>query len=331
MTGLLADVPRVPLGHLPTPFERLDRLSEALGGPEIWIKRDDCTGFATGGNKTRKLEFLLADALANGCDTLVTVGKLQSNHARQTAAAAANAGLRCVLLLERLDANDTEVYASNGNALLNRLLGAETVVLDSGSLSPELADQHLDRLRSEGSTPAYIPVGGSDGVGSLGYVACAVELTEQAAVAGVDVDHVVMATGSGGTQAGLVVGFGQLTGDVPVLGFSVSSDTAEQVDKVAVVADLCAARLGVDPPDRSRILVDDGALGPGYGRPDGSTIEAIELFARAEGIILDPVYTGKAAAGLVAGCRSGRFASGERVVFLHTGGQAGAFAYDGAL
>ncbi len=330
-SSILSGIRRIKLGHTPTPLERLDRLTRELGGPEIWIKRDDCTGLATGGNKTRKLEFLVADALASGCDTLVTVGKLQSNHARQTAAAAAKVGMSCVLLLERLAVNDTDLYARNGNALLNRLLGAEIVELAPGERTPAFTDAYLAELRADGSQPYFVPVGGSDAVGSIGYAACGIELDTQLIDLGLDAQHVILATGSGGTQAGMVIGLAAAQRSMSTLGFSVSDRAGVQAEKVIGVIGECSVRLGIPAPDPSLVLVEDDTLGPGYGQPDGQTIEAIELFARTEGIILDPVYTGKAAAGLIAGCRSGRFGANERVIFLHTGGQAGAFAYEGTL
>lgn len=327
----LAGIPRISLGHLPTPLERLDRLTAALGGPEIWIKRDDCTGLATGGNKTRKLEYLVADAQAKGCDTLVTVGKLQSNHARQTAAAAAKVGMSCLLLLEKLAANSSDDYRSNGNPLLNRLLGATTETFAPGRRTPEILEERLRSLSENGHTPYFIPVGGSNAVGSLGYMACAVEFRDQAAELGVDFQHLILATGSGGTHAGMLVGLEAVGLELPVLGYSVSDVAPIQIAKVAEVARMCADLVGDVVVPEDKIAIDDGFVGPGYGQPDERTVEAIELFARTEGIVLDPVYTGKAAAGLIDQCRSGRVGTGERVLFLHTGGQAGTFAYQAVL
>ena len=323
----LDGIPHVPLSHQPTPLERLDRLTAELNGPEIWIKRDDCTGLATGGNKTRKLEYLLADAQAQGSDTLVTVGKLQSNHARQTAAAAAKIGMSCVLLLEELAANSGEGYASNGNALLNRLLGATTETFAPAELTPDTLEKRLDVLRNDGHNPYFIPVGGSNAIGSLGYVACAAEISDQADQLSTEFQRVILATGSGGTQAGMLVGLQAIGLELSVRGFSVSSDAQTQTSKVAEISRLCSEHLGHVVIAETSIDVDDGYVGPGYGQPDERTREAIRLFARTEAIILDPVYTGKAAAGLIDHCRNGRIGNDERVVFLHTGGQSGAFAY----
>lgn len=327
----LHGMPRVRLGHLPTPLERLDRLTATLGGPEIWIKRDDCTGLATGGNKTRKLEYLVADARAKGCDTLVTVGKIQSNHARQTAAAAATVGMSCLLLLEELSTNSSDDYANNGNALLNRMLGATTEVFASGERTPEIVEARLNELEVSGHQPYFIPVGGSNAVGSLGYATCAIELRDQAAELTTEFEHLVLATGSGGTHAGTLVGLEAIGLQLPVLGFSVSDDAKTQTTKVAEVAGMCGDLMGGVVVPEEKIVIDDAFIGPGYGQPDERTFEAIELFARTEGILLDPVYTGKAAAGLIDRCRAGGIGSGERVLFLHTGGQAGAFAYQALL
>lgn len=331
IVGILENVPRVRLGHFPTPLERLDRLSEALDGPEIWIKRDDCTGLATGGNKTRKLEFIVADAHSQGCDTLVTLGKIQSNHARQTAAAAAKAGMSCVLLLEQLAANRSETYNGNGNVLLDRILGAEVTVVAPGERTPAFAESQMAALSTAGRTPYLVPVGGSDAIGATGYVSCALELNDQLATLGLEADALVMATASGGTQAGLVVGLHAVGRDTDVVGYSVSRSAADQHAKVIEVINECSTHLRLEVPPDQLVGVEDHTLGPGYGQPERQTIEAIQLFARTEGIILDPVYTGKAAAGLIAGCRDGRFSDGKRVVFLHTGGQASAFGYENVL
>jgi len=322
---------RRALGHLPTPLERLDRLTEALGGPEIWIKRDDCTGLASGGNKTRKLEFLVAAALEQGCDTLVTVGKLQSNHARQTAAAAAKVGLSCVLLLEQLTHDSPDEYVGSGNALLNDLLGATTEVFGPDARTPDVIEQRLDAIRRSGGSPYFIPSGGSNGVGALGYVAAAAEVAEQAAAANVEFDRVVLATGSGGTQAGLLVGMECLGETASVVGVSVSGDRVTLSEKVAAVAADCSRLLGAAPVAAGRVMIDDDYVGPGYGVPDRRTFEAIDLVASTEGVVLDPVYTGKAAAGLVDAVRTHQVGSDERVLLVHTGGQAANFAYRAAF
>ncbi len=328
LNASIAAIPRRRFAHLPTPLEPLERLSEALGGPEIWIKRDDCTGLATGGNKARKLEFLVADAARQGCDTLVTLGRIQSNHARQTAAAAAVMGMRCVLILEELLANDTETYRTNGNTVLNSVLGADVRIVGPGGRTPAFIDEVLNELTESGATPYLVPVGGSDELGATGYVNAAFELDDQLIANDIHADALVMATASGGTQAGLVVGLGATGRATTVVGFSAAEGAAKQCTKVIDIADRCSASLGWPTIDPTAVIVHDNTLGAGYGQPDDRTIEAIRLFASTEGVVLDPVYTGKAAAGLVDGCRTGRFEAGTRLVFLHTGGQASMFGYE---
>ncbi|MEP9367932.1 D-cysteine desulfhydrase [Xanthobacter sp. VNH20] len=324
----LACHPRLRLAHLPTPLERLDRLTEALGGPEIWIKRDDCTGLATGGNKARKLEYIMAEACAAGADTVVTAGAVQSNHARQTAAAAARLGLSCHLLLEAAAFRSDAAYADNGNVLLDRLHGASLELRPHGAdMARELA-ACAERLRAEGRRVHLIPIGGSDATGALGYVSCAVELAAQAGAARIAFDHIVTATGSAGTQAGLLVGLRAAEVGTRVLGFSVKAGQAEQEQKVHALAADTAARIGRPAlVPRADVAVDAAQVGHGYGIPTLKAIAAIRMFAALEGVLLDPVYTGKAAAGLIDHVRKGRFGKGEAVCFLHTGGSAALFGY----
>ncbi|MCO5091304.1 D-cysteine desulfhydrase [Bosea sp. (in: a-proteobacteria)] len=325
----LARFPRVRLAHLPTPLERLDRLSRELGGPEIWIKRDDCTGLSTGGNKTRKLEFLMAEALAAGADTVMTQGATQSNHARQTAAAAAKLGLSCHILLEDRTGSNDPNYNNNGNVLLDHLHGASTEKRPSGLDMNAEMEQVAETFRSQGRKVYTIPGGGSNPTGALGYVNCAMELIGQANDIGLVIDTLVTATGSAGTQAGLIVGLQAINAGVPLLGIGVRAPKAKQEENVFALAERTAAKLGCPGVvQRKDVVADTGYVGKGYGIPGADTLEAIRMFAEIEGILLDPVYSGKGAAGLIDYIRKGRFKKGERIVFLHTGGSVGLFGYD---
>jgi L-cysteate sulfo-lyase len=324
----LSRFPRVRLAHLPTPLEPLDALSEHLKGPRIWIKRDDCTGLSSGGNKTRKLEFLLGDARAKNADTIITQGATQSNHVRQTAAACAKLGLKCHVLLENRTGMTEDVYLSGGNVLLDRLHGAVIYARPAGAdMNAEMATL-AERLRAEGGSPYIIPGGGSNAVGALGYAGAALEIVSQANDLGLRIDWLVHATGSTGTQAGVVAGLAALNSGVPVLGVSVRADRRTQEENVHSLAVETARLLGApDVVRREQVRVEDGYVGPGYGVPAASTIEAVRLLARLEGILLDPVYTGKGMAGLIGLIRDGVFQAGSQVVFIHTGGSVGLFAY----
>jgi L-cysteate sulfo-lyase len=328
----LGRFPRVRLGHLPTPLEPMTRLSAHLGGPKLWIKRDDCTGLATGGNKTRKLEYLVADALAQGADTLITLGALQSNHARQTAAAAAKLGLKCVLVLEERVTQPTDAYRHNGNLLLDRLLGATVKLVPRDSSMTGAVEIAADDVRRAGGKPYVVPGGGSNAVGALGYVGCALEILEQAGELGMHVSHVVHATGSSGTQAGLIAGFDGVKSDVRVLGITVGRPRDNQERNVGRLLDETWAHLGLKgAAPRDNIAADDSYFGEAYGIPTKAMKEAVALLAETEGVLLDPVYSGKAMSGLIDLVRQGRFARDENVVFVHTGGQAGLFAYQPAF
>lgn len=328
----LARFPRIFLAHLPTPLERLDRLSAALDGPEIWIKRDDCTGLSTGGNKTRKLEFLMAEALAQGADMVMTQGATQSNHARQTAAFAAKLGLACHILLEdRTGSNDPD-YNLNGNVLLDNLHGATTEKRPGGGDMNAEMEAVAEDLRRQGRKVYTIPGGGSNPTGALGYVNCAYELLGQLNDRGLAVDHIVTATGSAGTQAGLITGLKAINAGIPLLGIGVRAPKAKQEENVFNLAQRTAEKIGAPGVvQRADVVADDGYIGEGYGIPRVDTIAAIRLFAELEGILLDPVYSGKGAAGLIDLCRRGHFRKGQRVVFLHTGGAAGLFGYRGTF
>ena len=322
----LARFPRVRLAHLPTPLEPLPRLSEALG-VEIWIKRDDCTGLAGGGNKTRKLEFLLGDALEQEADTLVTQGAVQSNHVRQTAAAAAACGLACEVNLEERTGSKAEDYVWNGNILLDRLLGAEVRRVPGGTDMTAELEKTADEVRARGGRPYVIPGGGSNAIGALGYADCARELVAQADDFDLKIDRIVTATGSAGTHAGLVAGLAVIGADVPVLGIGVRAPKDRQEAMVRKLAHETAVLLGhADRVKDEMTVADCDHVGEGYGLVDEAVVEALTLAARTDGIILDPVYTGKAMKGLIAWARAGRL-QGETVVFLHTGGAQGLFGY----
>ena len=318
-------LPRFPLAQLPTPIEELVRLSRELGGPELLIKRDDQTGLALGGNKTRKLEFLVGDALAQGADTLVTAGAAQSNHCRQTAAAAAKAGLTCQLIL-----NGTKPEVPNGNLLLNHLFGAREHWIDRPQRAAKLRELP-EHLRAQGRKPYVIGVGGSNGVGATGYVVAMIELMEQLRVSGQRVDHILFGTSSGGTQAGIELG-ARITGFNGTLhGLSIDKNEPEHLEyesEVAQIANECATYIGSDVRlTQTDIKVVYGYMGEGYGVVGKLEREAIRLMARCEGIVLDPVYAGRAFGALVDLIRKGAFKRGEKVLYWHTGGAPALFAY----
>jgi len=322
----LKRLPRLALAHLPTPIEALPRLSTALGGPRLFVKRDDLTGLAGGGNKTRKLEFLVAEALAQQADLLLTVGAPQSNHCRQTAAAAAHAGLPCALILRgHAPANTT------GNLLLDHLLGAE--VHWSGDREREdVLDDLTAQARAAGRRPYPIPLGGSNALGAAAYVAAMFELQAQVSTLGLRFDRLVFASSTGGTQAGLTVGarLTNFTGEV--LGISVDEEQATLQARVAEIAtttsDLLNAPHAYAP---SAITVNADYLGGGYSIMGAPEREAIELFARYEGLLVDPVYTGRAAAGLIDLIRRGVIDRDETILFWHTGGTPALWAYAAEL
>jgi D-cysteine desulfhydrase family pyridoxal phosphate-dependent enzyme len=315
-------LPRVRLAQLPTPIHSLPRLSRALGGPRLLVKRDDQTGLATGGNKTRKLEFSVAEALRQGADTLVTLGAVQSNHCRQTAAAAAVAGVRCVLVLR---GNAPQAFL--GNVLLDRLLGAELVFTGDRSRD-EVAGEVMGRERAAGRRPYLIPVGASDEVGAAGYVAGMEELVAQLRDSGVAIDRVVFASSSFGTQSGMIVAAKALGFPAQLAAVAIDSTRDEMQAAVADLAARTARRVGVDVSvSRNEVVSYDGYLGAGYGVVGDPEREAIELTARHEGILLDPVYTGRAMAGLIDLVRRREIGAHETVLFWHTGGAAALHAY----
>ena len=323
----LARFPRVKLCQTPTPLEKMGNLSKLLGGPTLWIKRDDCTGVATGGNKVRKLEFLLGDALAKGATHLVTQGAVQSNHVRQTAAVAMKFGLKCTAVLEhRVQTNDKD-YLQSGNVLLDNLMGINIEHRPGGTDMQAAIEEVGARLTAAGETPYLIPGGGSNAIGAMGYAAVALELMAQANDMGLKIDHVVHATGSAGTQAGLVAGFNALNAGIPVLGIGVRLPKDRQEANVHKLAEATSALIGGPAVPRESVVANCDYVGEGYGIPTPGMAEAVKLLARTEGVFLDPVYSGKGMAGLLDLVRKGHFGADENIVFLHTGGQVGLFGY----
>lgn len=324
----LARFPRVRLFPAPTPLERLDNLTRALGGPEIWIKRDDCTVVATGGNKVRKLEWLIGEARAQGAKHIVTQGAVQSNHVRQTAAVARKFGMKCTALLEhRVETNDRD-YLDSGNVLLDRLFGCLIEYRPGGFDMNEEARKKGEALRAAGEKVYVIPGGGSNPVGALGYVSCAQELMQQADEMGLRIDRIVTATGSAGTHAGLVVGLEGMNAGVPVLGIGVRLPRDQQEENVYNLALKTAKYVGMNGSvPREAVMANCDYVGAGYGAPTEAMGEAVRMLAQEEGILLDPVYSGKAMAGMIDLIRKGELPKRETVVFLHTGGAVGLFGY----
>ena len=311
-----------------TPIEFLPRFSEALGGPKVYIKRDDLLGLTAGGNKTRKLEFLVADALAQGADTLITCGAVQSNHCRLTLAAAVKEGLKCRLVLEERVPGSYNEEAS-GNNFLFQLLGVEQIeVVPGGSDMMAAMQKVAEALDKEGRKGYVIPGGGSNPIGATGYVACAQEIQDQLFETGLAIERLCVASGSAGTHAGLVTGFVGCNMNIPIVGVGVSRDAGDQEPIVHDLACRTAERLGVrqDIP-REAVLSVGGYWQPKYSVPNRKMVEAVNLMAQTEGILLDPVYTGKAVAGLIGLSREGYFKKGESVLFVHTGGSPGLYAY----
>ena len=315
-------LPRIRLGHLPTALEELPRLTQALGGPRLFIKRDDQTGLASGGNKTRKLEFTVAEALRQRADTLITVGGVQSNHCRQTAAAAARCGLQCIVVLR-----GHAPIAWNGNLLLDHLLGAQ-VVFSGDRTREEVAEEVARTEEVAGRRPHVIPVGASNAVGAVGFVAAMEELDSQLKEVKLSADRVVFASSSFGTQAGLCVGAKAIGFTGQLAAIAIDSPREELQTHVTEIAAATIRRLGLQMSFTAKeVVAYDGYLGAGYAIMGEPEQEAISLMARCEGILLDPVYTGRAMAGLIDLIRKGEFGRDETIVFWHTGGSAALFAY----
>lgn len=328
----LSRFPRLYFAHLATPLEPMENLSKLLGGPKLWIKRDDCTGLAGGGNKTRKLEFLMGDAVAQGADTILTQGATQSNHARQTAAIATKMGMECHLLLEDRTGKKDVDYNYNGNVLMDQMYGASLSKYPADTDMNKAMEALAETLRAGGKSPYIIPGGGSNPIGALGYVNAALELLTQANDSGLRIDRVVHATGSAGTQAGLVTGLVASNSQIPVLGISVRAPRGAQEANVFSLAQSTAEHLGIPGVvKRENVVANGDYVGEGYGIPTESGIDAIKLFARHESILLDPVYSGKGAAGFIDLIRKGHFEKDENIVFLHTGGSQALFGYRDAF
>ena len=316
------DLPRVSLGVFPTPFYKLESIS-AKYGKNIWIKRDDMCGVALGGNKVRKLEFLLADAKAQGCDTVFTTGGAQSNHAMLTAACAARLGMKCILILKKRGVTERK-----GNLVLDDIYGADVRFMNTDSYDDIYAEMHRvgEELAKEGHKSYYIPVGGSNPLGAVGYVNGVREFTVQALAAGIRVGHIVSATGSGGTTAGLLLGAKLFQPGVKVTGIGVDNDPFEEIvpDLAAKAADILECSFEREQDDFEMV----SHVGQGYAIPNAEDTPYIEELARMEGILLDPVYTGKAWAGMLKLLKEGYFGDEDNIVFVHTGGAAALFAMD---
>ena len=320
----------IRLAHLPTPIEALPRLSAHLGGPEIFVKRDDCTGLAFGGNKTRKLEYLMAEATALGADTMITTGGVQSNHVRQTAAAAAKLGFAVELVLGRTVPIAEDDYDRTGNVQLDRLLGATLHFCDGEADRTAGMEQVAEAVRGRGGKPYVIPSGGSNPTGALGYVECLREIARQETELGHRFDTLVHATGSAGTQAGLVAGVADTGHPMQVIGIDIDAEAEVVEAKVRALTAATLERLGstAEPADAvAAVRVEAGYAGAAYGVPSDEGLAAIRLLARLEGLLLDPVYTGKAMAGLIDLVERGRFRAGDKILFLHSGGAPALFAY----
>jgi len=325
---LLSRFPRVHLAHRNTPLEFLPRLTKHMGGPNIYVKRDDCTGLASGGNKTRKLEFLMAEALQQGADTVITQGAVQSNHARQTAAAAAKLGLNCELLFENRIVDADSDYLQSGNVFLDHLFDARTRDYPKATDMNAAMEDVAAEVRERGGRPYIIPGGGSNPVGALGYVDCALEIITQANAQQLRVDHVVHATGSAGTQAGLVAGLQATNSNIPVLGIGVNAPRDVQEERVFQLAQKTAAFIGAEGVVARRdIVANCDYIGEGYGIPTQAMREALKLLARLEGLLFDPVYSGKGMAGMLDLIGEGHFGKDDNIVFIHTGGSVGLFGY----
>ena len=326
---MLEKFERIKLGHFPTPIEHLKNVSQHLDGPNIFIKRDDCTGLATGGNKTRKLEFLIPDAIKNKAELIVTVGAIQSNHARQTAAACSLKGLKCLIILEQRLKDPPDAYMNSGNVFLNKLLGAEVMLCPKDQDILEYSTKVVEDIKSKGTNVYFIPGGGSNSIGALGYVECFKEILEKNSK--YNFTHIVHATGSSGTQAGLLAGKKYFQSQLQIIGISVRYEKKIQEEKVYNEAKKVCEKLKCDVLDRSEVVAYDDYIGSGYGEPTDGMIEATNLLAKKEAILLDPVYSGKGFAGLIGLIRQKKFTKEDNILFIHTGGAVSLSAYEWAF
>ncbi|UCZ55113.1 D-cysteine desulfhydrase [Bacillus shivajii] len=324
----ITSFPRRHYSMTPTPIEKAVRFSETLKGPNIYIKRDDMLGLTEGGNKTRKLEFLMGDALQKGADTIITAGGIQSNHCRLTLAACIKEGLKCILVLEENEVNQF-LTKTNGNFLLYQLLGTESIkIVSNGTDVYEEMEMIAKNVKKDGGTPYVIPVGGSNVTGITGYAACAEEIERQAEEEGLHFDYVVCTSGSGGMHAGLVTGFLGLESSTKVIGINVSREKHEQEENVYRLVKETAKHIGLDvAPARDTVTCFDEYVGPGYALPTDEMVEAVKLLAGTEAILLDPVYTGKTMAGVVDLIKKGFFKQDDNILFVHSGGTPAVYAY----
>ena len=326
---MLEKFERIKLGHFPTPIEHLKNISKHLGGPNIFIKRDDCTGLATGGNKTRKLEFLIPDAIKHKAELVITVGAVQSNHARQTAAACTLMGLKCLIILEQRLKDPPDAYMSSGNVFLNKLFGADVKMCPKDENVLKFTEKLIEDLKSKGTNVYFIPGGGSNPIGALGYVECLNEIIKENNK--YNFSDIVHATGSSGTQAGLLAGKKYFNCKIPVTGICVRYEKKIQLDRVFNEAKKTCEMLKCKTLDKSDVIVNDEYIGPGYGEPTDQMKEATKLLAQKEAILLDPVYTGKGFAGLIGLIKNKRFNKNDNVLFIHTGGAVSLSAYEWAF
>lgn len=332
--GLLDELPRVELAHAPTPIDQMPNLSMACGNARLFVKRDDCTGLGLGGNKARQLEFYLGEALKQKADSIVITGAVQSNYVRAAAAAARKCGLDIHIQLEKRVASDSQVYYRSGNVLLSRLYGAKLYSFPMGE-DEAGADRNLetiaDGLRAMGQTPYVVHLGsGHPPLGALGYVMAARELLEGMNETRLEFDEIIVGSGSGATHAGLLFGLRALGSNIPVFGICVRRDKATQQGRIVGHCEKLAILLGVDNPvGDDDIRTNDDALAPGYGTMNDQVANAMTLAAREEGLILDPVYTGRAMAGFLDRAKIAR--EGQNLLFIHTGGQPAVFGYEDML
>lgn len=325
-----SELPRYRLGHWPTPLQPLKKLSAELGGPNIWLKRDDCTGLALGGNKTRKLEFLIADAIQKGADSIITFGALQSNHARQTAAACAMAGLACHQILTKSVANDHPNYADGGNVFLGHLLGADQHIVEPSD-AKSFAKALLKKLVEQGRQAYLIPAGGSNALGALGYGTCAEELALQVEQLDIAPGCLIHASSSAGTQAGLLLGLPAVGIQCRVMGINVYH---ADPDKLRTEVSRLLKDMQTEYAPQAQPLpveVNHAYFGDGYGIPTQECLDAIRTVARLEGVLFDPVYSGKALAALIDQITLGNFDQYDDVILLHSGGTPALWVYDQAL
>lgn len=324
----LAKYPRRRYTYGQTPLEKLERFSQAVGGPNIYIKRDDLLGGTSGGNKTRKLEFLMADAIAQGADTIITVGAPQSNHCRLTLSAAVKEGMDCHFIIEEPVPNSYKENASGNNFLFHLLNVNSIKVVPKGTDLMGEMQQLAEELRKKGKKPYIVPVGGSNAIGSLGYVACAEEIMAQLFDQGLTIDYIVTPSGSTGTHVGLLSGLKGVNANIPLIGIAVSRPKDLQTDAVYNLTKEVMKNLDIKTElQKDEVIVFDDYVGAGYTLPTDGMIEAVQMLARTEGILLDPVYTGKTMAGIIDLCRKGYFKKDDNVLFIHTGGSPALYVY----